>query len=70
MNLVHGLDITVDDTDTNAISYRDGFWSPNRYQLNRLDYGGSHTVSTDTNATATFTFTGAPDFEMCISRIN
>jgi len=49
--------ITVDDTDYSMIDY-EGAWSPNSYQQSNLDYNGSHTVSVDGSAVATFTFTG------------
>ncbi|KAJ7190670.1 hypothetical protein GGX14DRAFT_381958, partial [Mycena pura] len=50
------LNVTVDDTDP-SIVYR-GSWEPSSTHLSGLDYGGSHTVSSDAAANATFAFTG------------
>ncbi|KAJ7909281.1 hypothetical protein B0H13DRAFT_1553836, partial [Mycena leptocephala] len=50
------LNVTVDDTDP-MISYL-GTWEASNTHLSSLDYGGSHTVSSDNQASATFTFTG------------
>ncbi|KAJ6521558.1 hypothetical protein DFH09DRAFT_215320, partial [Mycena vulgaris] len=51
------LNVTVDDTDASSITYQ-GTWEASSTHLSSLDYGGSHTLSTDSSATATFTFTG------------
>ncbi|KAJ6532352.1 hypothetical protein B0H19DRAFT_1187358 [Mycena capillaripes] len=50
------LNVTIDDTDA-MITYR-GTWDPSATHLSGLDYGGSHTLSTDNTASATLTFTG------------
>ncbi|KAJ6526806.1 hypothetical protein B0H19DRAFT_1275641 [Mycena capillaripes] len=50
------LNVTVDDTSS-LISY-DGEWEPSSTHLSGLDYGGSHTLSSDSGASATFIFTG------------
>ncbi|KAJ7266411.1 hypothetical protein B0H12DRAFT_1179588 [Mycena haematopus] len=51
------LNVSVDDTDMSMISYK-GNWEPSSTHLSGLDYGGSHTLSSDSAASATFTFTG------------
>ncbi|KAJ6477871.1 hypothetical protein C8R47DRAFT_643779 [Mycena vitilis] len=51
---------TIDDNSP-LITYR-GEWAPSSIHLSGLDYGGSHTVSSDANASATFTFTGVAVF--------
>ncbi|TDL17654.1 hypothetical protein BD410DRAFT_843451 [Rickenella mellea] len=54
---VKGLaNITIDDSDP-KIHYS-GSWEPDSQHISHLDYGGSHTVSSDPNGFATFTFTG------------
>ncbi|KAJ6610523.1 hypothetical protein B0H10DRAFT_1802149 [Mycena sp. CBHHK59/15] len=50
------LNVTIDDTDS-MIRYS-GTWESSSSHLSGLDYGGSHTVSSDTSGSATFTFTG------------
>ncbi|KAJ7664595.1 hypothetical protein DFH06DRAFT_1324137 [Mycena polygramma] len=50
------LNVTIDDTDP-LITYQ-GTWEPSATLLSGLDYGGSHTLSTDPSASATLTFTG------------
>ncbi|KAJ7606679.1 hypothetical protein FB45DRAFT_1136851, partial [Roridomyces roridus] len=50
------LNVTLDDTSTN-IKYT-GNWEPSSSHLSGLDYGGSHTLSSDASATATLVFTG------------
>jgi hypothetical protein len=52
------LNVTIDDTDP-AIVYS-GTWEPSASHLSGLDYGGTHTLSSDTTASATLTFTGTP----------
>ncbi|KAJ6526805.1 hypothetical protein B0H19DRAFT_1197055 [Mycena capillaripes] len=51
------VNVTVDDTDTSRIKYQ-GTWDPSSTHLSGLDYGGSHTFSSDSKANATFVFTG------------
>ncbi|KAJ7191287.1 hypothetical protein GGX14DRAFT_528874 [Mycena pura] len=50
------LNVTVDDTDP-SIVYK-GSWEPSRTHRSGLDYGGTHTLSSDPTANATFNFTG------------
>ncbi|KAJ7210778.1 hypothetical protein GGX14DRAFT_363155 [Mycena pura] len=50
------LNVTVDDTDSSII-YR-GAWDPRTAHLSGLDYGGSHRLSTNPAANATFAFSG------------
>ncbi|KAJ7088500.1 hypothetical protein B0H15DRAFT_780660 [Mycena belliarum] len=50
------LNVTIDDTDP-AIVYT-GVWEPSSTLMSSLDYGGTHTLSADTNAKATLKFTG------------
>lgn len=47
--------ISVDDTNLDMVQYNGGPWE--KIMLS-LDYGGSHRLGTDLNASATFTFTG------------
>ncbi|KAF9037865.1 hypothetical protein BDZ89DRAFT_1157288 [Hymenopellis radicata] len=47
--------ITIDDTNFDMIQYKGDQWE--KIMLS-LDYGGSHRLGTDVNASATFTFTG------------
>ncbi|KAG8836886.1 hypothetical protein FRB91_011062 [Serendipita sp. 411] len=47
---------TVDDTD-GAIRYQ-GHWEPSSQLLSPLNFGGSHTLTDSTTASASFTFTG------------
>ncbi|KAJ6480383.1 hypothetical protein C8R45DRAFT_1100961 [Mycena sanguinolenta] len=55
------LNVSVDDTDKNMITYK-GKWEASSTHLSGLDFGGSHTLSSDSAASATFVFTGAfPD---------
>ena len=49
--------VTVDDND-GSITY-DPPSSWNETEIDELDSGGQHMVTSDTSATATFTFTGA-----------
>jgi hypothetical protein len=58
LRLVHAQQnvISVDDNDP-SIVYT-GSWDPDSEHPSGLDFGGSHTLSADTTATATFTFTG------------
>jgi hypothetical protein len=51
------LNVTIDDTSS-MISYA-GAWEASSTHLSGLDYGGSHTLSSDSTANATFKFTGA-----------
>ncbi|KAF7303935.1 hypothetical protein MIND_00624100 [Mycena indigotica] len=56
--VVNGLvNVTVDDIDTTSIVYR-GLWDLSTDHKSNLDFGGSHTYSSDLSATATLTFTG------------
>ncbi|KAK0242172.1 hypothetical protein EDD85DRAFT_810245 [Armillaria nabsnona] len=48
--------ITVDDTNS-MINYK-GIWDASDSHTSSLDYGGSHTLSSDSSASAIFTFTG------------
>lgn len=48
--------ITIDDTSS-MINYK-GSWDNSSLHTSSLDYGGSHTLSSDSSASATFTFTG------------
>jgi hypothetical protein len=50
------MNVTVDDTDP-SIAYA-GSWEPSVSHTSGLDIGGTHTVSEDATASATFTFTG------------
>ena len=51
--------VTVDDSDLTMINYNPPpNWDADSYQQSPLDYHGSHTVSVDPTATATFTFFG------------
>ncbi|KAJ7673998.1 hypothetical protein DFH06DRAFT_752458 [Mycena polygramma] len=50
------LNVTVDDVSP-MISYS-GIWEPSSSHLSGLDLGGSHTLSSDSSASATFLFTG------------
>ncbi|KAG8859384.1 hypothetical protein FRB96_004599 [Tulasnella sp. 330] len=60
---VHALrNITIDDTDS-IIQYS-GNWEPDSQHLSDLDYGGAHTVSSQSTATATFGFTGVAVYYM------
>ncbi|KAJ6477862.1 hypothetical protein C8R47DRAFT_1288720, partial [Mycena vitilis] len=54
------LNVTIDDTSP-LLTYK-GKWEPSSTHLSGLDYGGSHTVSGDAKAGATFTFTGVAVF--------
>ncbi|KAJ7042250.1 hypothetical protein C8F04DRAFT_97215 [Mycena alexandri] len=49
--------ITLDDVSP-MIKYS-GKWEPSSSHMSGLDFGGSHTFSSDSSASATFTFTGA-----------
>ncbi|KAK7052615.1 hypothetical protein R3P38DRAFT_1651879 [Favolaschia claudopus] len=51
------LNVTVDDVDTSMITYQ-GAWEASSTHVSGLDYGGSHTLSSDDKANASFTFTG------------
>ncbi|KAJ7266410.1 hypothetical protein B0H12DRAFT_1099551 [Mycena haematopus] len=51
------LNVTIDDTDMSMITYK-GAWEASSTHVSSLDYGGSHTLSSDPNANATFIFTG------------
>ncbi|KAJ7739467.1 hypothetical protein DFH07DRAFT_752195 [Mycena maculata] len=51
------LNVSVDDTDMSMITY-EGTWDPASSHKSSLDFGGSHTLSTDGAANATFKFTG------------
>ncbi|KAJ7153356.1 hypothetical protein C8R46DRAFT_912587 [Mycena filopes] len=57
------LNVTIDDTDA-MITY-EGSWEPSATHMSGLDYGGTHTVSGDTAANATFTFTGVAVYYLC-----
>ncbi|KAJ7732981.1 hypothetical protein B0H16DRAFT_1468276 [Mycena metata] len=57
------LNVTIDDTDS-AIVYQ-GSWEASSTHLSSLDYGGSHTVSGDSTASATLTFTGVAIYYLC-----
>ncbi|KAK0229205.1 hypothetical protein EDD85DRAFT_776319 [Armillaria nabsnona] len=48
--------ITIDDTD-GRITY-EGIWNNHSIYNSTLDFGGSHSLSEDSSASATFTFTG------------
>ncbi|KAJ7779609.1 hypothetical protein B0H16DRAFT_1299840 [Mycena metata] len=48
--------ITLDDVSP-MIKYS-GKWEPSSSHMSGLDFGGSHTFSSDSSASATFTFTG------------
>ncbi|KAK0199896.1 hypothetical protein DFS33DRAFT_1267393 [Desarmillaria ectypa] len=48
--------ITIDDTSS-MINYK-GSWDNSSSHTSSLDYGGSHTLSSQNSASATFTFTG------------
>ncbi|KAF7324483.1 hypothetical protein MKEN_00489000 [Mycena kentingensis (nom. inval.)] len=48
--------ITIDDTDSQIVY--SGLWDPSSTHRSSLDYGGSHTFSSDPTASATFKFTG------------
>ncbi|KAJ7203059.1 hypothetical protein GGX14DRAFT_369862 [Mycena pura] len=50
------VNFTVDDNDS-LITYK-GTWESASAHLSGLDFGGGHTVSTDSGASAVFTFTG------------
>ncbi|KAJ6587443.1 hypothetical protein DFH09DRAFT_909559 [Mycena vulgaris] len=50
------LNVTVDDLSP-MIAWS-GQWEPSSTHRSGLDYGGSHTFSSDSEASATFTFTG------------
>ncbi|CAK5274394.1 unnamed protein product [Mycena citricolor] len=50
------LNVTVDDTDS-SIGYI-GTWEPSSSHQSPLDFGGSHTFSSDDSGKAVFTFTG------------
>ncbi|KAJ6608520.1 hypothetical protein B0H10DRAFT_1815692 [Mycena sp. CBHHK59/15] len=50
------LNVTIDDTSS-RISYA-GNWEASSTHLSGLDYGGSHTLSSDNAASATFKFNG------------
>ncbi|KAJ7708119.1 hypothetical protein B0H17DRAFT_971690 [Mycena rosella] len=50
------LNVTIDDVSP-MISYS-GKWEPSATHMSGLDYGGSHTLSSDSEASATFIFTG------------
>ncbi|KAF7378149.1 hypothetical protein MSAN_00239400 [Mycena sanguinolenta] len=51
------FNVSVDDTDMNMITYK-GKWEASSTHLSGLDFGGSHTLSSDSTASATFIFTG------------
>ncbi|KAF8158631.1 hypothetical protein K438DRAFT_1620370 [Mycena galopus ATCC 62051] len=51
------LNVSIDDTDFSMITYQ-GTWEASSTHLSGLDYGGSHTLSSDPQANATFVFTG------------
>ncbi|KAJ7733662.1 hypothetical protein B0H16DRAFT_1328049 [Mycena metata] len=57
------INVTIDDTDP-AIVYQ-GSWEASSTHLSSLDYGGSHTVSGDSTASATLTFTGVAIYYLC-----
>ncbi|PBK71353.1 hypothetical protein ARMSODRAFT_1017257 [Armillaria solidipes] len=48
--------LTIDDTSS-MINYK-GTWDSSSSHTSSLDYGGSHTLSSQSSASATFTFTG------------
>ncbi|KAJ7191747.1 hypothetical protein GGX14DRAFT_380811 [Mycena pura] len=50
------LNISVDDVSP-LITYT-GQWEPSATHMSSLDFGGSHTLSSDPDARATFNFTG------------
>ncbi|KAJ6494323.1 hypothetical protein C8R45DRAFT_1135093, partial [Mycena sanguinolenta] len=50
------LNVTIDDTNPNVVY--NGAWEPSSSHQSSLDYGGSHTLSSDNNANALVTFTG------------
>ncbi|KAF7378148.1 hypothetical protein MSAN_00239300 [Mycena sanguinolenta] len=51
------LNVSVDDTDMTMITYQ-GVWEASSTHTSSLDFGGSHTLSSDSAANATFVFTG------------
>ncbi|KAF7325205.1 hypothetical protein MKEN_00564700 [Mycena kentingensis (nom. inval.)] len=51
------LNVTVDDTDAEHLTYA-GIWDPSVTHQSSLDFGGSHTFSSDESARAVFEFTG------------
>ncbi|KAJ6480382.1 hypothetical protein C8R45DRAFT_1076438 [Mycena sanguinolenta] len=51
------LNVSVDDTDLSMINYQ-GAWEASSTHTSSLDFGGSHTLSSDSAANATFIFTG------------
>jgi hypothetical protein len=60
--------VTVDDTDA-SIAYA-GSWEASSTLVSTLDYGGSHTLSDNAAAIATFTFTGKFYFPCWLHRMN
>jgi hypothetical protein len=60
--------VTVDDTDASIVYV--GNWEPSSRHPSPLDYGGSHTLSDDTAAIATFTFTGKFSFSCWLRRMD
>ncbi|KAJ7247045.1 hypothetical protein C8J57DRAFT_725103 [Mycena rebaudengoi] len=58
LHLVGALtNVTIDDTKTSMISYL-GKWEASSTHVSEQDYGGSHTLSSDREASAIFKFTG------------
>ncbi|KAJ7733065.1 hypothetical protein DFH07DRAFT_755043 [Mycena maculata] len=58
LHVVHAQqNVTIDDTDFAMITYS-GIWEASSTHRSPLDYNGSHTLSSDSAASATFTFTG------------
>lgn len=58
-------DVTIDDQDA-SISYQGSGWENPSGHQSILDYGTGHTVSSTPGDTATFTFTGAYRYSLCL----
>ncbi|KAF8158628.1 hypothetical protein K438DRAFT_1620396, partial [Mycena galopus ATCC 62051] len=57
LQVVDALNVSIDDTNMSMITYK-GVWEASSAHLSGLDYGGSHTLSSDPTASATFIFIG------------